>query len=282
MIRHPRPKLPAADFLGTGPKPRDLQAPAARRRRATPSHRHCRRRVWRTDHRPAPGELDAHVTVVDQHSYHLFQPLLYQVATAAFRRRISPPDPRHLADQAIETVLLGMVTGGLGPAARSGRWTTASPMTSWSSPPAPHAYSAMTNGRRCAGPKDDRGRDRDAQGVLSPRTRRGAIDGNAERRLVLYLRLDRGGPTGHGLAGSHRRTRAGAGGRDFRKHRSDHRPHRAGRGRAARSLPGFPPALSPPPTFSGRLGVEVRLGKEVTRCDADGRYLGDERIEARP
>ena len=30
------------------------------------------------------------VTVIDQHNYHLFQPLLYQVATAGFRRPISP------------------------------------------------------------------------------------------------------------------------------------------------------------------------------------------------
>ncbi len=30
------------------------------------------------------------VTFVDQHNYHLFQPLLYQVATAACRRQTSP------------------------------------------------------------------------------------------------------------------------------------------------------------------------------------------------
>ena len=30
------------------------------------------------------------VTVIDRHNYHLFQPLLYQVATAASRRPRSP------------------------------------------------------------------------------------------------------------------------------------------------------------------------------------------------
>ena len=38
----------------------------------------------------ALGGADAEVTLVDRRNYHLFQPLLYQVATAACRRRRSP------------------------------------------------------------------------------------------------------------------------------------------------------------------------------------------------
>ena len=33
------------------------------------------------------------ITLLDERNYHLFQPLLYQVATASCRRRISRPDP---------------------------------------------------------------------------------------------------------------------------------------------------------------------------------------------
>jgi NADH:quinone reductase (non-electrogenic) len=52
------------------------------------------------------------VTVIDRHNYHLFQPLLYQVATAA----LSPPDIAQpiravLRHQQNATVLLGEVTG---------------------------------------------------------------------------------------------------------------------------------------------------------------------------
>ena len=38
------------------------------------------------------------VTLIDRHNYHLFQPLLYQVATAALSPAdIAAPDPRHPA-----------------------------------------------------------------------------------------------------------------------------------------------------------------------------------------
>ena len=36
------------------------------------------------------------VTVIDRHNYHLFQPLLYQVATAGLSpAQIAAPDPQH-------------------------------------------------------------------------------------------------------------------------------------------------------------------------------------------
>jgi NADH dehydrogenase len=36
------------------------------------------------------GGTNIRVTIIDRQNYHLFVPLLYQVATAAFRRRRSP------------------------------------------------------------------------------------------------------------------------------------------------------------------------------------------------
>src|ERR671930_1594881 len=52
------------------------------------------------------------VTVVDRHNYHLFQPLLYQVATAGLSPAdIASPIRGILARQRNATVLLGRVTG---------------------------------------------------------------------------------------------------------------------------------------------------------------------------
>ena len=50
---------------------------------------------------------DVDVTVIDQHNYHLFQPLLYQVATAALSPAdIAAPIRGILRGQANATVLL--------------------------------------------------------------------------------------------------------------------------------------------------------------------------------
>ena len=47
------------------------------------AHRHRRRGLWRAERRPRRSPAPhADVTVIDRRNYHLFQPLLYQVATA--------------------------------------------------------------------------------------------------------------------------------------------------------------------------------------------------------
>jgi NADH dehydrogenase FAD-containing subunit len=51
------------------------------------------------------------VTLIDQHNYHLFQPLLYQVATAALSPGdIAVPIRSMFRDQFNTRVLLGNVT----------------------------------------------------------------------------------------------------------------------------------------------------------------------------
>src|ERR1044071_6690639 len=58
------------------------------------------------------GRLDADVTVIDRRNYHLFQPLLYQVATAALSPAdIAAPIRRIVAKQANTKVILGTVSG---------------------------------------------------------------------------------------------------------------------------------------------------------------------------
>src|SRR5579884_3632347 len=52
------------------------------------------------------------ITVIDRNNYHLFQPLLYQVATAALSPAdISAPIRHVLRKQKNTTVLMGEVTG---------------------------------------------------------------------------------------------------------------------------------------------------------------------------
>ena len=58
------------------------------------------------------GKVDADVTVIDRRNYHLFQPLLYQVATAALSPAdIAAPIRGILARQPNANVILGTVTG---------------------------------------------------------------------------------------------------------------------------------------------------------------------------
>ena len=60
----------------------------------------------------ALARVDADVTIVDRHNYHLFQPLLYQVATAGLPPSdIAWPIRSILRRQRNATVLLGEVTG---------------------------------------------------------------------------------------------------------------------------------------------------------------------------
>ena len=60
----------------------------------------------------ALARAPADVTVVDQHNHHLFQPLLYQVATAGLSPAdIASPIRSVLARQANATVVLAEVSG---------------------------------------------------------------------------------------------------------------------------------------------------------------------------
>ena len=59
----------------------------------------------------ALARVDADVTIVDRHNYHLFQPLLYQVATAGLPPSdVAWPIRSILHRQRNATVLLGEVT----------------------------------------------------------------------------------------------------------------------------------------------------------------------------
>src|ERR1700740_3552453 len=58
------------------------------------------------------GKAPVRLTVIDRRNYHLFQPLLYQVATAGLSPAdIATPIRSILSNQRNTTVLLGKVTG---------------------------------------------------------------------------------------------------------------------------------------------------------------------------
>src|ERR687883_505879 len=60
----------------------------------------------------ALSRTDFDVTIIDQHNYHLFQPLLYQVATAGLSPAdIASPISSILCRQANTFVMLARVTG---------------------------------------------------------------------------------------------------------------------------------------------------------------------------
>src|SRR5579884_3374752 len=60
----------------------------------------------------ALGKAPVHVTVIDRDNYHLFQPMLYQVATAGLAPSdISAPIRQILKQQANTEVLMAEVTG---------------------------------------------------------------------------------------------------------------------------------------------------------------------------
>ena len=87
---------------------------------------------------------DVDITLIDRVNHHLFQPLLYQVATAGLSSpAISAPIRHILRSQKNVTVILGEVTG-----IDVERRTVSTATTRSSSPPAPAtATSATTTGR---------------------------------------------------------------------------------------------------------------------------------------
>jgi NADH dehydrogenase len=230
------------------------------------------------------GGLDADVTVIDRRNYHLFQPLLYQVATAALSPAdIAAPIRGILARQANTKVILGRVSGidMAGRAVLIGERRI------------PYDQLVIATGAR----ESYFGHDEWAAATLGLKkvddatTMRRRIlvaferaednDDEAERRRLLTFVIVGGGPTGVELAGALAELAKAALARDFRN--IDPTTARIVLVEAGpRLLPSFPPKLSAVAARAlTRLGVELHLGARVTRCDCEGAVLDDERIESR-
>jgi NADH dehydrogenase len=231
----------------------------------------------------ASAELD--VVVIDRHNYHLFQPLLYQVATAALSpAEIASPVRAILSRQANATVLLAKVIG-VGKEARQvvlegGRRISYDALILATG--ARHAYFGHDDWEGVApGLKKIEDATTLRRRILLAFEKAEAASDPAERRALLTFAVIGAGPTGVELAGAlaelARRTLAN----DFRN--IDTRSSRILLVEAGpRVLPSMPKGLSAKAQAAlEKLGVEVRLGSPVTECDRHGIAVGTERIAVR-
>lgn len=220
----------------------------------------------------AGADLD--VVVIDRHNYHLFQPLLYQVATAGLSpAQIAAPIRSVLRRQANATVRLARVTG-IDISARRVE-TTAGEHVGYDwlivATGARHAYFGHDEWEPWApGLKgiDDATALRRRILLAFEKAENAAADMMRQRELTFAV--VGGGPTGVELAGALAELARKALARDFRN--IDPRQTRIVLIEAGeRVLAAFPPALSLAAMRSlERLGVEVHTGKTVTEVGPMG------------
>jgi NADH:ubiquinone reductase (H+-translocating) len=224
------------------------------------------------------------ITLIDQRNHHLFQPLLYQVATAALSpAEIATPIRSLFRDQLNVRVHLGEVTG-VDPALREVLLGTARMRFDYLvlATGARHSYFGRDDWAPLApGLKNIE----DATSIRSRLLRafeeaESATD-TAERVAWLTFVIVGGGPTGIELAGAIAElARYGM--------QQEYRSFDPATARVIlvqsgpRILPSFPPGLSVSAERSLRaLGVDVRLGTPVRGVDERGVDVCDQRIEAR-
>jgi NADH dehydrogenase len=225
------------------------------------------------------------VTVVDRRNHHLFQPLLYQVATAALNPAdISAPIRAVLRRQRNAEVILADVTA-VEPARRAVRLEDGSALGYdflVVATGATHSYLGHDDWAAVApGLKTVEDALEIRRRILLAFERAEREPDGARRTALLTFVLVGGGPTGVELAGALAEIASRTLASDFRHIRPE--SARVVLVEAApRVLPAYPEKLSGDAHAQlRRLGVEVRLGARVTRIDAGGISIGTERIDAR-
>jgi NADH dehydrogenase FAD-containing subunit/uncharacterized membrane protein YphA (DoxX/SURF4 family) len=226
----------------------------------------------------------ARVTLIDRRNYHLFQPLLYQVATASLSPAdIATPIRAVLREQFNTVVHYGRVTG-------IDRQTKAVLLDDRRMP---YDYLVLATGAR----HDYFGKDeweRTAPGlkkiddatairrrILVAFELAEACADDAERRALLTFVVVGAGPTGVELSGAIAELARQGLERDFR--RFDPAAARVILVQAGpRVLPTFPETLSARAKEAlEKLGIEVRLNSRVSTVDEAGVLIGEDRIPAR-
>lgn len=226
------------------------------------------------------------VTVIDRTNHHLFQPLLYQVATAGLAPSdITVPIRWVLRDQANATVLLGEVVA-VDPVKRQIR-------LDGDDAPVEYDFLVVATGSRHSYFGHD-GWEQVAPGLKSLRDaleirRRflGAFEraerssDAVERAALTTMVIVGGGPTGVELAGTMIEIMRKAMPQDFR--RVDTRRSRVVLLEGGpRLLPNFPEKLSRRARADlEKLGVEVQTGTVVTSMNERGVSIGERFIDAR-
>jgi NADH dehydrogenase len=216
--------------------------------------------------------------VIDRRNYHLFQPLLYQVATAGLSpAQIAMPIRHILRRQKNATVLMDKVDD----IDRKQR------LVITQSRRIPYDYLVIATGARHAyfGRDDWEELAPGLKTVGDATEIRARIltafekaemtkDATLRARLLTFVIVG-GGPTGVELAGAFAELARKAIVRDF--HHIDSSTARVVLAEAGpHLLPAFPESLSASAKKQlERLGVEVRLGHAVTQCDENGVVLAD-------
>lgn len=218
------------------------------------------------------------VTVLDRHNYHLFQPLLYQVATAGLSpAQIAAPIRRIVSRQKNVTVLMDEVVdidrslSEVVTATRRVRFDYLIVATG-----ARHAYFGHDRWEEFApGLKKIDEATEIRRRILLAFERAEATNDEAEHRRLLTFIVVGGGPTGVEMAGAiaelaHRTVR-----RDFR-HIDSTQSRIILIEAGSRVLASFPERLSGSAAKQlARLGVTVMTGSAVTGCDQNGIALKD-------
>lgn len=231
----------------------------------------------------ALAHAPAEILLIDRNNHHLFQPLLYQVATAALSPAdIAWPIRRILRQQSNAQVLMAEITGIDIERKRVLMGTRAEPYDYLVlASGATHAYFGHDDWaphapglKQIADATDIRHRI-----LMAFESAEKESDGPAREKL-LTLVIVGGGPTGVEMAGAISELTRVTMVADFR--RINPRKTRIVLVEAGKNLlPSFPERLS---EYAKRalekLGVEVRLGATVTHCGADGVRIGDEKIYA--
>jgi NADH:ubiquinone reductase (H+-translocating) len=225
------------------------------------------------------------VTVVDRKNHHLFQPLLYQVATAALNPAdIAVPTRSILRRHRNADVVLGEVTGfdlatkqvrlASGESLEYDQLVIATGAT--------HSYFGKPEWARYApGLKTVEDAVEIRRRILLAFERAEREADPAEREALLTFVVVGGGPTGVELAGALTEIARHTLVADFR-----HIDPTSARvillEGTPRVLPSYPEDLSESARRQlSSLGVEVRMGKLVTGIDGEGVSVGEERIPAR-
>ncbi len=232
----------------------------------------------------ALAKAPVHVTLIDRRNHHLFQPLLYQVATAGLApTQIATPIRAILRKQRNTDVMLASVDG----VDLKRRYVMLGAQR------VPYDYLIVATGAR----HSYFGRDEWERFAPGLKTLEDATEQRkrillafehaelesdpAERARLTTFVVIGGGPTGVETAGAIAELAKKALAQDYR--RINPQCARIVLVEAGpRLLGAFPEDLSDHARCALRkLGVEVRLGEPVTGCDADGVTLGSARIESR-
>ena len=229
------------------------------------------------------AEVPVDVILIDRENHHLFQPLLYQVATAGLSPAdIAWPIRSLVRDQRNTSVLLGEVTGVDHALKRvnMGDRNIAYDLLVLATG-ATHGYFGNDSWAAHAPGLKTIDDATEIRRRLLLAFERAEMESDArEHERLLTIVIVGGGPTGVEMAGAVVELARQALATDFRA--IDPRQTRVLLLEAGpRLLPSFPEALSRYAEKTlRRLGVDVRLEHAVTRCEATGVTVGDEDVSA--